>query len=154
MYRRGRSRRSSLNRGCAVADYCRKYNVPHWRVRRRAWRPSLVSSLVLRISRRRPGSSSGRRGGRCRGYHPLRSTWRRSDGPAGGGLDLVKVRTAPVGRAHAVRGFLRRGKYMESTRSWQHSGGRSAAHVRIVRCRFPQWCHSAGDGYAVTGVGG
>ena len=34
--RGGRSRRSSPNRGCTVAEYCRKYTVPHWRVRRRA----------------------------------------------------------------------------------------------------------------------
>jgi len=27
---------SSPNRGRAVAEYCRKYTVPHWRVRRRA----------------------------------------------------------------------------------------------------------------------
>ena len=105
MYGRGRSRRSSPNWGRAVVDYYRKYTVPHWRVRRRAWWSSWASSLVLRRSRQCPGSSSGRHGGSCRGYRPLRSTWRRSECPAGRVLDRVKVRAAPEGRAHAVRGF-------------------------------------------------
>jgi len=118
MYGRGGGHRSSPNRGCAVADYCRKYTVPHWRVGRRAWRSSWESSLVLRRSRRRPGSSSGRHGGSCRGYRPLRLMWRRSEGPAGGGLDLVKARAAPEGRGHAVRGFRRE----ESTREGRGVG--------------------------------
>ena len=105
--------------------------------------------LTWRRSRRRPGSSSGRRGGSCRGYRPLRLTWRRSEGPAGGGLDRVKVRTTPEGRAHAVRGSCSRG----GTRSMQHSGRSSAAHVRTVCRRFPQCRHSARDGGAVTEVG-
>ena len=130
----------SPNWGRAMDAYCRKYTVRHRRAWRRAWRLSWESSLVLRRSRRRPGSSSGRHGGSCRGYRPLRSTWRRFEGPAGRGLDRVKVRAAPEGRAHAVRGFHSR----ENTRSRQHSGGSSAEHIRTVRRRFPQCCYSAG----------
>ena len=66
------------------------------------------------------------------------------------GLAPVKVQTAFEGRAHAVREF----RSGESTRSRQHSGGSSAEHVRTVRRRFPQCRYSAGDGEAVTGVGG
>ena len=124
-----RSHRYSPNRGRTVAEYCRKYIVPHWRVRRRAWRPSWESSLALRRSRRRPGSSGGQRGSCCRGYCPLRSPWQCFEGPAGGDLDLVMVRTAPEGRTHTVRGFLQRGKYKGSTGSWQHSGWSSAEHI-------------------------
>ena len=141
MYRRGRSHRSSPNQGRAMAEYCRKYTVPHWRVRRRAWQSSLASSLSLRRSRWRPGSSSGQHGGSCRGYRPLRLTWRHSEGPAGGGLDLVKVRAAPEGRAHAIRGACSRG----GRRNRQYSGKRSAEHVRTVRRRFPLCCYSAGE---------
>ena len=36
MYGRGEKSSSSSYGGCAVADYCRKYTVLHWRVRRRA----------------------------------------------------------------------------------------------------------------------
>ena len=79
---------------------------------------SWVSSLALRRSRRCPGSSSGRNGGRYRGYRPLRLTWRCSEGPAGGGLDLVKVRTTPEGRAHVARGAFSE----ESTREVQGVG--------------------------------
>jgi len=61
--------------------------------------------LALRRSRRRPNSSSGRRGGSCGEYRSPRSTWRRSKGHAGGGPALVKVGAAFEGRAHVVRRF-------------------------------------------------
>ena len=36
MYGSGEKSSSSPYGGCAVADYCRKYTVLHWRVKRRA----------------------------------------------------------------------------------------------------------------------
>ena len=51
-----------------------------------------------------------------------RAAWRRSEGPAGQGLVLVKAGVASESRAHAVRGFRNR----ENT-SRQHSGGSSAS---------------------------
>ena len=77
-------------------------------------------------------------------------TWQSIEGSAGGGLALVKARTAFEGCTHADRGFCGRG----STRSRQHNGGSSAGHVCTGRRRFPQCRHSAGDGGAVTRVGG
>ena len=62
-------------------------------------------SLVLQRSRRRPSDSYGCRGGCCGRYRPPCLTWRCAEGPADGGLALVKVRTAFEGRAHASRGF-------------------------------------------------
>jgi len=106
--------------------------------------------LISQRSRRRPCGSSGRRGGCCGGYRPPGVTWQSVEGPAGGGLALVKVQTAFVGRAHAVRGF----RSGESTRSRQHSGRSSAGHVCAERRRFPLCRCSARDGGAVTGVGG
>jgi len=93
-----------------------------------------VSSLALRRSRRRPGSSRGRRGGSCGEYHSPRSAWRCSEDPAGGGLDLVKVRTAPEGRAHAVRGFLRR----KSTREVRGVGSIVVGTVPSTSCTTSQ----------------
>ena len=142
---RGRSRRSSPNWGCAVTNYCRKYTVPYWRVTRRAWRSSWASSLVLRRSHRHPGSSSGRRGGSYGEYRSPCTTWRRSEGPAGGGPDLVKVEATSEGRAHAVRGF--RGG--ESTREVRGVGStvagavpstsRTASQVLTVAPQHPKW---------------
>ena len=129
---------SSPNQGRAVAEYCRKYIVPHWRVRRRAWRSSWTSSLVLRRSRRHPGSSCGRHGGSCRGYRPLHLTWRRSEGPAGGGLDRVKVRAVPEGRAHAVQG-LHGGK---STREGRRVGSIVAGAVPRTFAQYIAGSHS------------
>ena len=65
----------------------------------------LRGSLVLQRSRRRPGDSCGRRGGYCGGYRPPRLTWRYAEGPADGGLALVKIRTMSEGCAHACQGF-------------------------------------------------
>ena len=70
-----------------------------------AWPSSRASSLALRRSHRCPCSSSRRRGCCCRGYRPLGVAWRRSEGPAGQGLVLVKAGAASEGRAYAVRGF-------------------------------------------------
>ena len=77
----------------------------HCGVWRRAWLSSWVSSLVLRRSRQRPCSSSGRLGRCCMGYRPPGVAWRRSEGLAGQGLVLVKAGAASEGRAHAVRGL-------------------------------------------------
>ena len=60
----------SPNRGCTIDVYCRKYTVSHWRVRRRAWQLSWVTSLIFQRSRRRSISSCGHRGSRCGGYRP------------------------------------------------------------------------------------
>ena len=130
----GRSRRSSPNQGRAVAEYCRKYTMPHWRVRRRAWQLSWASFLALRRSCRCPGSSSGWCGGCCRGYRPLRLAWRRPEGPAGGSLDLVKARAAPEGRAHAVRGFCR----WVSTKEVRGVGSTVAGAVPSTSCTASQ----------------
>ena len=73
-----------------------------WRL---AWQLSWASSLALRRSRRRPCSSSGRRGHCCGRYRPPVVAWRRSEGPTGQGLVLVKAGAASEGRAHAVRGL-------------------------------------------------
>ena len=110
----------------------------------------LGSPLALRRSRRCPGDSCGRRGGRCGGYRSPCSTWRRVKGPAGGGLALVKTRTPSKGCAHTRRGFCKG----ESTRSRQHSGKSSAKRVCTGCRRFPQGRNSAGNGGTVTGVGG
>ena len=109
----------------------------------------LGGSLVLRVSRRRPGGSCGRHGCRCGGYRPPCVTWRRAEGPAGGSLALVKARAAFEGRTHAGQGSCRG----ESTRSRHHSGKSSARHVCTGRRRFPLCQNSAGDGGIVTGVG-
>ena len=77
----------------------------HCEAWRRAWLSSWVLSLVLRRSRRRPGGSSGQHGHCCEGYRPPGVAWRRSEGPTGQGLVLVKARVASKSRAHAVRGF-------------------------------------------------
>jgi hypothetical protein len=119
--------------------------------------------LVPRRTRRCPGSSSGRHGGCCRGYCPLRSPWQCFEGPAGGDLDLVKVRTAPEGRAHAVRGFLQREKHEGSTGSWQHSGWSSTEHVShsivgshsgAAASGMAEQCPELGDGTPVTATMG
>ena len=60
-----------------------------------AWPSPWASSLALRRSRRRPCSSSERRGRCCRGYRPPDVTWRRSEGPAGQGLVPVKAEPLP-----------------------------------------------------------
>ena len=110
--REGRSRRLlPESRGCSGRALW-EVHCGEWR---RAWQSSWASSLVLRKSRRRPGGSSGRRGRCCGGYHPPGVAWQRSEGPAGRGLDLVKVRAAPEGHAHTVRGFCSE----ESTREVQ-----------------------------------
>ena len=132
----------SPNRGCTVGDYCRKYTVGALKSMASGVAVVLGDVLISRRSRRRPGSASGRHGGSCRGYRPVCLTWRCSEGPAGGGLDWVKIRAAPEGRAHAIRGACSRG----GARSRQHSGKGSAVHVRTARRKFPQWRHSTGDG--------
>ena len=148
-----RSRRSSPNRGRVVAEYCRKYTVPHWRVRRRArshpgCRPwpcgdragvpvAPAGGVVVAVA----GTSF-----RC-GVAAFRgSCWSGSRSDQGSG----RARGSCPCRLRV----LWRGKYEGSTRSWQRSGRNSAAHVRTVHRRFPQWCHCARNGCAVTRVGG
>ena len=58
-----------------------------------------------------------------------RAAWRRSEGPAGQGLVLVKAGVASESRAHAVRGVPRKVKYEGGTGSWQYSSWSSAEHV-------------------------
>ena len=116
-----RSRRSSPNRGRAVAEYYRKYTVPHWRVRRRACsRPG----VVLGPAEIAPASlwllqAAWRLLWRVR---PLGVAWQHSEGLACRGLDLVKAPAAPEGRAHAARGACSE----ESTREVQGVGSTMA----------------------------
>ena len=143
----GRSRVvvSSPNRGCAVDDYCRKYTVVQWRAQRRAWQLSWATSLVLRRSRQRPGGSSGRRDRCCGGYHPPGVAWRRSEGPTGQGLVLVKAGAASEGRAHAVRGLRGRESTKEVWRVGIIVAGAvpstfcTASQVLTVSLQHPEW---------------
>ena len=113
------------NRGGEVVEHCRKYTAGYgvWRGSRPGHRPwpcgdragvlvAPACGVVVAV-----------------GYRPPGVAWRRSEGPAGQGLVLVKVGAASEGHAHAVRGFLRRKKHEGSTGSWQHSGRSSAEHV-------------------------
>ena len=102
----------------------------HCGVWRRAWQLSWASSLVLRRSRRRPGGSNRRRDHCCGGYHPSGVAWRRSEGPTGQGLVLVKAGAASEGRAHAVRGL--RGR--ESTKEVWGVGSIVAGAVPSTSC--------------------
>ena len=102
MHRGHESRRLFLeSRGCSG----RALWEVHYGVWRRAWLSSWASSLVLRRSRRHPGGPNEWRGRCCGGYRPPGVAWRRSEGPAGQGLVLVKARVASKSRAHVVRGF-------------------------------------------------
>ena len=103
---------------CAVAV------AGHWR----AWRRAEQFLGSLSHTRKNPAScdSSGRCGGCGWSYCPPRLTWRSAEGPADGGLALVKVRTVSEGRPYACRGSCSRG----SMRSWQHRGESSVRHVR------------------------
>jgi len=105
-----------------------------WEVYCGVWRLAWQSSLALRRSRRRRCSSSGRRGGCCRGYRPLGVAWRHSEGPAGQDLVLVKARAASEGRAHAVRG-LRGG---ESLKEVWGVGSTVAGAVPSTSCTASQ----------------
>ena len=109
----------SPKRGRAVDVCCRKYTVWHRRVRRRAWQLSYALSSVLWRSRRRPCDSCGCRGVFCRGYRPPYLTCWHLEGPAGGGLALVKARAAFEGRAHTCRGFCSREKYAGLVAQWR-----------------------------------
>ena len=132
MYRRGRRRCFSPNRGHTVNNYCRKYAVGSGD--HDAGRLVVLGGLLaLQRSRRRPCGSSGHRGVSCRGYRAPCLTWRRLEGPAGGSPAPVKVWAAFEGRAHANRGFCSG----EGTRSWQHSGGNSAEHVLYKAPQVP-----------------
>ena len=79
----------------------------------------LGSSLALRGLRRRPGDSCGHRGGYCGRYRPPCLTWRCTEGPADGGLTLVKVRTSSEDCVHACRGFCSRERYGKLAAQWQ-----------------------------------
>ena len=86
-----------------------------------------------RRSRRRP-SSSGRHGRCCGGYHPPGVAWRRSEGPTGQGLVLVKAGAASEGRAYAIRGL--RGR--ESTKEVWGVGSIVAGAVSSTSCTTSQ----------------
>ena len=45
--------------------------------------------------------------------------WRRPEGPAGRGLEMVKARAAFEGRAHTYRGFCSIGRYTELAAQWR-----------------------------------
>ena len=99
-----------------------------------AWPSSRASSLALRRSLRCPCSSSRRCGRCCRRYRPPSVAWRRSEGPAGQGLVLVKAGAASEGRAHAVRGL--RGR--ESTKEVWGVGSIVAGAVPSTSCTASQ----------------
>src|SRR6185437_674799 len=105
-----------------------------WEVHCGVWRRAWQLSLVLQGSRRRPGGSSGRRDRCCGWYRPPGVTWRRSEGPAGQGLVLVKAGAASEGRAHAVRGL--RGR--ESTKEVWGVGSIVAGAVPSTSCTASQ----------------
>ena len=63
-----------------------------------------------------------------------RAAWRRSEGPAGQGLVLVKAGVASESRAHAVRGFRRR----ESTKEARGVGSIVAGAVQSTSCTASQ----------------
>ena len=63
-----------------------------------------------------------------------RAAWRRSEGPAGQGLVLVKAGVASESRAHAVRGFRRR----ESTKEAWGVGSIVAGAVPSTSCTASQ----------------
>ena len=117
-----------------LSPNCRGAVVEHCGVWRRAWQSSWASSLVLQRSRRRHGGSSGRRGHCCGGYRPPGMAWRRSEGPTGQGLILVKAGAASEGRAHAVRGL--RGR--ESTKEVWGVGSIVAGAVPSTSCTASQ----------------
>ena len=91
----------SPNRGGAVVEHCKKNTAEYgaWHGSRPGRRPWPCGD--------RAGVLVAPAGGVvvARGYHPPGMAWRRSEGPAGQGLVLVKVRAPSEGRAHAVRGF-------------------------------------------------
>ena len=58
-----------------------------------------------------------------------RAAWRRSEGPAGQGLVLVKAGVAFRESCPCRSGVPRKGKYEGGTGSWQHSSWSSAEHV-------------------------
>ena len=89
----------SPNLGRAVVDHCRKYAILHWRVWRRAWQSSWAMSWPCGDRAGIPVASVGVVSSPVEG--PSCSTWRRLEGPAGGGLDLVKAQAAFEGHAHA-----------------------------------------------------
>ena len=124
------SRRLPESRGCSG----RALWEVHCGVWRHAWQSSWASSLVFRRSRQRPGGSSGRRGRCCGGYRPPGVAWRRSEGPTGQGLVLVKAGAAFEGRAHAVRGL--RGR--KSTKEVWGVGSIVAGAVLSTSCTASQ----------------
>ena len=119
-----------------------------WEVHRGVWRLAWQSSLAWRRSRRCPCSSSGRRGRCCRGYRPPGMVWRRSEGPAGQGLVLVKAGAASEGRAHAVRGLRRRESLKEvwgvgsTVAGAVPSTSCTASQVPTVSPQRPEWWSS------------
>ena len=140
-----RSRRlPTESRGCSGRALW-KVHCGVWRL---AWQSFWASSLALRRLRRRPGTSSRRRGRCCSGYRPPGVAWRRSEGPAGQGLVLVKVGAASEGRAYAVRGF-RGGESMKEV--WRvgstvagavPSMSCTASQVPTVSPQRPEWWSS------------
>ena len=68
------------------------------------------------------------------GYHPPGVAWRRSEGPTGQGLVLVKAGAAFESRAHAVRGLHGR----ESTKEVRGVGSTVAGAVPSTSCTASQ----------------
>ena len=112
------------NRGGAVVEHCRKYTAGYG-----AWRGSHPERRPWPCGDRAGVLASPAGGVVVAVGGTVLQAWRRPEGPAGQGLVLVKVGAASEGRAHAVRGFLWRGKYEGGMGSWQHSGWSSAEHV-------------------------
>jgi len=85
------------------------------------------------------------------GYRPPGMAWRRSEGPTGQGLVLVKAGVTFESRAHAVRGF--RGR--ESTKEARGVGSIVAGAVPSTSCTASQVPTVPPQRRgAVTGVGG
>ena len=139
-----RSQKSSFffpNRGGAVVEHCRKYTVGYG-----AWRGSRPMHCLWLCGDRAGVLAAPAGGVAVLGESIVpHSTWRRSEGPAGGGPALVKVGAASEDRAHAVRGF--RGG--ESTREVRGFGStvagavpstsRTASQVPIVSPQRRGW---------------
>ena len=136
------------SRGCSGQLW--KVHCGVWRL---AWQSSWASSLALRRSRRRPCSSSGRRGRCCRGYRPPDVAWRRSEGPAGQGPIPVKIGAASEGRAHAVQ-WLHGGESMKEVWGVGSTVAGAVPGPSCTASQVPQCRHSVRNGGAVTGVGG
>ena len=82
------------------------------------------------------------------GYRPPGVAWRRSEGPTGQGLVLVKAGAASEGRAHAARGLRGAESLKEvwgvgsTVAGAVPSTSRTASQVPIVAPQRPEWWSS------------